>query len=482
MIATLDGVRLSESSLARAAAIERRRRAQKEQNGFRHFISQVNPHFRWYWHCEVIADTLERVVSGELSRVLIFLPPRYGKSELISRLLPAYFLHKHPERWVALSSYGAELAYTLSRAARGNYIRAGHPLASDAAAVKHWETGRGGGLWACGVRGPATGKGFHLGLTDDPVKDRAEAESTTFREAARDWWRSTWLTRREPNAAMVVTQTRWHPDDLAGWLLSQEGGETTEGWHIVCLPAIAEEKPQEFPSTCTVEPDPRKPGEALCPERYPVDVVRRDMAKAGSYASSSLYQQRPSPPEGRRFKRSWFDIVDAVPESARRARWWDKAATEGDGDYTVGMLIAFDGKTLYIEDEIRGQWGPGERDRIIRQTAELDRQRLGYLVETCGPQDPGAAGKTDALAFRRLLQGFRVHTEIETGDKELRADVWRAMAEVGAVKVKRGPWNAAWIEEVVSFPGRHDDRVDATSGAAARLLSQPRSSLMVGRA
>ena len=477
----------SSLALRASAEIELRRRgliASEPQSpkSFEQFASEVHPRYSWYWHCRTIANVLDRVVSGELRRVMVFAPPRHGKSELVSRLFPAYFLHRHPDRWVALASYGAELAYTLSRAARGNYIRAGHPLASDAAAVKHWQTERGGGLWACGVRGPATGKGFHLGVVDDPVKDRMEAESPRLREAVRDWWRSVWLTRAEPDAALVVIQTRWHEDDLAGWLLSQEGGESTEGWHIVNLPAIAEDTPQVFPSTCTLEPDPRAPGAALCPERYPVDVLRGNMAKAGSYAAASLYQQRPSPPEGRRFKRSWFEIVDAVPAGARRVRWWDKAATDGDGDWTVGQLVAFDGETLYVEDEIRGQWGPGERDRIIRQTAEIDRQRLGYLVETCGPQDPGAAGKTDALAFRRLLQGFRVHTETETGDKELRADVWRAMAEVGSVKLLRGPWNAGWLDEIVSFPGRVDDRVDAVSGAAARLLSQPRSSLMVGRA
>lgn len=429
----------------------------------------------------MIAETLERVVAGEIKRLMVFAPPRSGKSELVSRHFPAYYLTLFPDRFAAIASYSAELAYDLSRAARRNYTSSA-TLSSEAAAVKHWETGKGGGLWAAGVGGAATGKGASLLVCDDPLKNAEEASSQVIRDRHRDWWRSVWYTRLEPGAALILMMTRWHLDDLAGWLLKEEAGEEPERWTILSLPSIAEEKRPEFPASCTVLPDWRKPGEPLVPERYPIEKLNQIRARIGTYFFESLHQQRPSPPEGRRFRRSWFEVVDQAPPGAQRVRWWDMAATDGDGDWTVGDLVAWDGENVYIEDEVRGQWGPGERDRIIAQTADLDRQRHGLLVEVGGPQDPGAAGKTAALAFRRLLRGYRVTTATETGSKELRADVWRSLAEVGCVKLVRGAWNAGWLDEVTSFPGRTDDRVDATSNAVARLLDAPRSSLQIGRA
>lgn len=476
------------SSLAlRAEAELELRRRQRERPAlrsiptFREFVSRTTPRYQWYRHCEVIAETLERVVAGEIKRLMVFAPPRSGKSELVSRHFPAYYLTLFPDRFAAIASYSAELAYDLSRAARRNYTSSA-TLSSEAAAVKHWETGKGGGLWAAGVGGAATGKGASLLVCDDPLKNAEEASSQVIRDRHRDWWRSVWYTRLEPGAALILMMTRWHLDDLAGWLLKKEAGEEPERWTILSLPSIAEEKRPEFPASCTVLPDWRKPGEPLVPERYPIEKLNQIRARIGTYFFESLHQQRPSPPEGRRFRRSWFEVVDQAPPGAQRVRWWDMAATDGDGDWTVGDLVAWDGENVYIEDEVRGQWGPGERDRIIAQTADLDRQRHGLLVEVGGPQDPGAAGKTAALAFRRLLRGYRVTTATETGSKELRADVWRSLAEVGCVKLVRGAWNAGWLDEVTSFPGRTDDRVDATSNAVARLLDAPRSSLQIGRA
>src|SRR5690349_9718553 len=125
---------------------------------FHSFVSKANPRFKWYPHCERLASVLIRVANGELSRVMVFMPPRHSKSELVSRLFSAYYLSLFPDRWVGLSSYAAELAYTLSRAARENYQSYGGLVKDDAAAVKHWETNQAGGLWAAGVGGPITGK------------------------------------------------------------------------------------------------------------------------------------------------------------------------------------------------------------------------------------------------------------------------------------------------------------------------------------
>lgn len=444
----------------------------KQAMSFAAFIREVNPRFQFYAHAERLITVLQRVADGELDRLLVFMPPRHSKSETVSRLFTAYYLYRYPERWVGLNSYAAELAYTLSRNARENYTAAGGLLNEAAYAVRHWETQAGGGLWAAGVGGPITGKGFHLGVIDDPLKNAEEASSATVREKQKDWYRSTFYTRAEPNAAIVVIQTRWNEDDLSGWLLNEEqaGDHEAEGWHIVNMPAIAEEAHPNFPASCTVEPDDRAPGEALCSERYPLARLRKIMQRIGSYFWNALFQQRPTALEGGLFKRGWFDVVGAVPGVARRVRYWDKAGTQDGGDYSCGALLAADGDgVFYVVDVVRGQWSALERERIIRQTAEMDGRDVPVWVE----QEPGSGGKESAQATIRSLAGWAVHAERVTGDKLTRAQPFAAQCEALNVKLVRGSWNAAYLEELELFPNaKHDDQIDASSGAFAK-LAQP---------
>jgi len=195
---------------------------------FREFIAAVNPKYRFYKHCELLIAVLQRVADGEIKRLMIFTPPRHGKSETVSRLFSAYFLYRYPAYWVAVTSYSADLAHTLSRNSRENYLRAVGQVSDQASAVKQWETGAGGGLWAAGVGGQATGKGFHLGIIDDALKNAEEAASETIRARNQDWYQSTFYTREEPwsdtdpHGAIINVQTRWHEDDLAGCQIEQE--------------------------------------------------------------------------------------------------------------------------------------------------------------------------------------------------------------------------------------------------------------------
>jgi predicted phage terminase large subunit-like protein len=427
----------------------------------RQFVDKANPRFKFYDHCNLLATVCERVTSGELKRVMIQLPPRHSKSELFSRLFSAYYLHRNPHHFVGINSYSADLAYTLSRAARENYLTCGGTVKDDVAAVKHWETGQGGGLWAAGVGGSITGKGFHLGIIDDPLKNAEEAASEVIREKHKEWYSSTFYTRQEPDAAIVIIQTRWHEDDLTGWLLSEEESEQPENWYVVCLPAISEEL-QHFPETCEVAPDFRKElGTALCPLRYDEEKLSKVRARIGEYHFGALYQQRPSAKQGLFFHVDKLEIVDAAPADARRARGWDKAATAGGGDWTAGTKIAKDKDGIfYIEDVVHGQWDTAARDRTIRQTAELD----GRACKQVGEQEPGSGGKESAQNFIRLLSGYPVTTEPATNAKEVRADPFSSQVNAGNVKVVRGAWNKSYIEELRTFPhGRHDDRVDGSS-------------------
>jgi predicted phage terminase large subunit-like protein len=430
---------------------------------FRSFVHKANPLYQFYPHLDRIQTFLQGVADGQIKRLMMFLPPRHGKSETASRLFSAYYLHKHPERWVGLTSYAADLAYTLSRNARDYYQRGGGTLSQEAFAVSQWETGKGGGLWAAGVGGGITGKGFNLGIIDDPLKDAEEAQSQTIREKIKDWYSSTFYTRQEPDASIIVIQTRWHEDDLAGWLLSKEADEP-EHWHIVDFPAIAESLPT-FPATCTIEADWRKEGEALCPERYSIDKLRKIENRIGAHFFGALYQQRPKARTGGMFQRQWFPIVDAIPADLRMVRYYDLAATVG-GDWTAGAKGGMKDGVLYLADMRHMRGTPAQVEALIKQTAELDGRNVAVNIE----QEPGSSGVNTIDHYQRhVLPGYTVRGIRSTGSKTERAAPVSSAAEAGNVRLLRGAWINAFLDEIEIFPqGAHDDQVDAVSGVMAQ--------------
>jgi predicted phage terminase large subunit-like protein len=314
---------------------------------------------------------------------------------------------------------------------------------------------QGGGFRAVGVGGGVTGQGGDLIIVDDPVKNREEAESLTYRDKVWDWFTNDLYTRLEPGGAIIVIMTRWHKDDIVGRILESE---TADQWTRIRLPAEAE----------ACDPLGRSEGAALCPYRYPLPVLA-DIHKVLGRDYTALYQQSPQPREGGMFKDHWFKRVAAVPAEARRLRWWDKGATAGGGDWTVGFLMAFLEGMYYIEDVVRGQWASGERDRIIVATAAKDAETYGP-VTVYGPQAPGDAGKDVALTFIKMLAGYDVHTSTETGSKEVRAQPLAAQCEAGNVSVLKAAWTATLIDEFCNFPSAaNDDQVDAGSHAFNKL-------------
>ena len=435
-------------------------------------MKRVKPRFVWYQHTLVLAAVLQRVADGELNRVMVFMPPRHGKSEEVSRLFSAYFLYRHPERFVGINSYSQDLANTLSRAARENYKAGGGKTKSDADAVRQWETPSGGGLWAAGVGGPITGKGFHLGIIDDPLKNAEEAASETIRKNQQEWYQSTFYTREEPGGAIVVVQTRWHEMDLSGWLLQEESEEEPEHWHIVNFAAIAEPMPT-FPATCTHEADWRQEGEPLCPERYSAEKLQKIEKRVGAYFWSSLYRQRPSPPGGSFFDKAWFRSLPVAPVCPRYVRYWDLAgAKPGKGDWTVGVLMGVTpDKRFCVIDIQRFQKPSNERDTVIQQIARSDRQEFGGKVKTYIEQAPGLAKEaTDALV--RLLSGFVVEADPAHRDKITRAEPYKSQVMAGNVDIVDSENVRAFLDVHQSFPfGDHDDDVDAASGAFKKLTT-----------
>lgn len=430
---------------------------------FREYATRVNPRYVWYRHCEQIASVLQRVADRELLRVLFLAPPRTGKSEPISRMFPAYWLYRYPTNWTGLTSYSGNLATALSKRARANYLAGGGELAEDSAAASEWMTSEGGGMWAAGFGGSMLGKGMHLGVVDDPIKNAEEANSEQIALRNDDFWKSTFRTRLEPGGAIVVVLQRWPGRaDFVNQLFDLENGDEPERWHVVCLEGEKEAEDLDIPASCTLEPDPRAPGEALCPERLSPARMRQ-MREQSPYFFAAQVQQRPRPREGVMFPRDLGVIVSAAPVDCRRVRYWDKAGTEGGGKYTAGvrMAIAPDG-IIYVEDVVRAQHEALARRRLMRLTAELDGHEIKQKIE----REPGSSGKDSAADDVRNLAGFPVTEEPASGDKVLRADPFASQWQAGNVRLVRGAWNKPYLDELEGFPhGGFKDQVDASSGA-----------------
>jgi len=457
-----------------------RRRARSNLIGF---ITYTMPEYEVNWHHQVICEHLDKFTRLEIKRLMIFAPPRHGKSQIVSRHLPAYILGRDPDVPIIAASFGDALARRMNRdvqriidsdeyrrifpqtqlygknirtVAGGSWLRN-----SDEFEVVEYN----GYYRGSGVGGAITGMGMKYGIIDDPVKNRQEANSHTVREGIWDWYTSTFRTRLAPGGGILITVTRWHEDGLEARLLKLAASSPkADQWTVLSFPAIAEEPLASY--------DRRQPGEALWPAKYDEAELETTRISVGSYDWNSLYQQRPAPPEGGMFKRHWFKTVRAGSAQAARVRYWDKAGTEGDGAYSCGVLMALKpDRTYCIEDVVRGQWSALERETVIKQTAQLDRNRYGD-VTIWQEQEPGSGGKESAENTVRNLAGFNVRTERVTGDKATRAGPFAAQCEAGNVTIVEAPWNIPYLDEMASFPfGKYKDQCDASSGAFNKLVS-----------
>lgn len=385
---------------------------------------------------------------------MIFCPPRHGKSEMTTVRYPVWRLKRDPGMSIILGAYNQTLAEKFSRKARRIALADHLPLSAERATAGDWETTAGGGLRAVGVGAGVTGHGGNLIIIDDPVKNREEAESEVYRERCWEWYTDDLYTRLEPGGQMVLIQTRWHHDDLAGRILKSDQASK---WTVINLPAEAEEN----------DPLGRAYGEALCPDRYDLKALLDRRETLGNYGYSALFQGRPAPREGGMFKREWFEILPTAPaDPNRRVRYWDLAATKDGGDWTVGTLISRHGSIFVINDVRRVQGSPQDVEKLITQTAALDGPTVKIYME----QEPGSSGVVVVEHYARALAGYAFEGIRSTGDKVVRADPLSSQAQVGNVKLVAGTWNEAWLIEAEGFPmGAHDDQVDSASGAFAQI-------------
>lgn len=415
----------------------------ERESGFEAFVRRRNPGLLRYEHIPRLIDVGERVLAGEINRLMVMMPPRYFKSETFSRLLTAEFLHRFPELWAAIVSHGADLAWELSAEARENYQADGGILLRDTTAKKRWRTMERGGLWAAGTGGPLLGSGYHLGIVDDPI-DVEDVRSVKAQKKFERWWGSKFLSRQEPGAAIVVVMQRLGSDDPIDFLFRREVGDETEEapehWHVVCCDELKSDGPlgkydgpQGLPPTCTLEPDPRKVGIVLAPSRFSKPQVEKMQNTAGTEVRDAQRQQRPAAPAGDFWRREWFGVYDELPPFAYDGgKDWDTAFTANEKGSASGYIESYRGPPtngddasfrLYIEDV---DWDWVEFPELI-----------AWMKKVSGPHyiEAKASGKS----AKQTLDRERIAaTEVTVkGDKFARATSAQPVASNRRIFVKK---------------------------------------------
>ena len=422
-------------------------------------------------HHALICDRLDAIVQGDLKRLMICMPPRHGKSMAVTETFPSYFLGRFPDRRVMEVSYNDTFAQKFGRKNREKIEEFGSPLWNiGLSQVNHsasnWDVDRRrGGMISVGFGGAATGEGADLLIIDDPIKNRAEADSKTMRDRIWDEYTSTFSTRIHPGAAIIVIMTRWHEDDLCGRLLNPEYCDV-EDWEILKLPAMAEDENDLLG---------RAEGEALWPEHgYDEDWLRRQKGIIGSYAFAGLYQQRPAPAEGGILKRSWFQFYDVLPDAGTQVQSWDCTFKDGDNhDYVAGHVWQKTGPNYYLVDRVHDHMGISDTMRSIRTLTAKHPKARAKLVED------KANGTAVIELLRKEISGL-IPIDPQ-GGKVVRAQAIAPYAEAGNIFLpspRRAPWVHDFLEECAAFPNAvHDDDVDAMTQAINYMAAGTATSL-----
>lgn len=407
------------------------------------------------------------------------MPPGSGKSFYASVKGPAYYLGRLPDNNIITASYGEDLANSFGRKVR-NIVDSKEyktlfdvSLSEDSRAKGEWETNKGGSYFAAGVGTGITGRRGDLGLIDDPVKGRAEADSERARNATWDWYKSDFLTRLKPGGAQIIIQTRWHESDLAGRILPPkwhgESGEVMgfdgQPWRVICLPAQAGVN----------DPLGRQSGEWLWPEWFTEDYwieTRRAQQSEDIRNWNSLYQQTPTTDEGTFFRRDWFKRYRIGDEPKRLSKYGasDYAVTANAGDYTEHGIAGFDElEDLWILDWWTGQKTP---DIWIDEQIGLAKTHKPFCWTAEGGTIRRSIEPFLLKRLRELKTYFRVEWLASNKDKPANARAFQALSAQGKVWIPRCEWGDQLIDQLISFPaGKHDDKVDVC-GLFGRLLDQ----------
>lgn len=436
-------------------------------------IARISPaHFAYYssdgrWqpaqHLLYLNKKLIEVAIGKSKRLIVNMPPRHGKSELISKYFPAWYLSLFPENRIILTSYEYSFASSWGRKTR-DLIRQNNDISQveihpDNSAIDNFSLLNGGGMSCAGAGGPITGKGCDLLIIDDPIKNDAEAQSITYRNKLEEWFYSTAYTRLEPDGSIVLIMTRWHEDDLCGRILEKN----TEKWEVIKLPAFSG-------TNCPLN---RKKGEPLWKERFSWQSLNNIKNSIGSYWFSALYQQEPSPSGSGIFNGRYFKYFDenndffllrnlelkSIPKSNCRIYVTvDLAVSISEkSDYTCAAVFAITNENdILLLDIIRKRIEGADHVGFIQLIYEKYRPLLIGIE---------AVQYQISLVQTLLNKGLPVKRLRADKDKLSRALPIAAKIEGGKVYFRR---NAYWLnefeKEILSFPNsQHDDQTDSFS-------------------
>ncbi len=436
----------------------------------------------WYntnWHHRLICETLDRWARREegYRRVMLFMPAQTGKSQLVSRFLPAYTLGHHPDDHFIAASYSAALASEFNRDLqlifespeyRAAFPAIQLPTPRDRGYTRTTEqidlVGKRGGYRSTGVGGSITGHGAHYFVIDDPIKNAEEAYSQAYRDSLWQWFVTTAFTRQtSSDTAILITVTRWHEDDICGRLLklAEQGGEQ---WRVIRFPAIADDNLSEG--------DPRKPGDALWPERYPLEMLTAARKQVGEQSFQAMYQQTPTSAEGSEIKRHWWQWYDLTEEMLAKPKdhfehicsTWDCAfKDEATSDYVVGQVWGVKGAKRYLLDQVRDRMDfPAT---IAAMLAMRDKWKPNSMLV-----EDKANGSAVISTLQKNVSGI---IAIEPkGGKIVRARAVAPQIESGQVFLPNGKhFSELLVDESAAFPlGTNDDQVDAMSQALTYLM------------
>jgi len=421
-------------------------------------------------HHFLLCNALERITNGTLKKLMVFLPPRHGKSQTITETYPSYYLGRYPNKKVMCISYGDSLAKEFGRKNRQKVKEYGKEIfnieldptnksMSDFTIKDHT-----GGAYFAGILGGVTGRGANILIIDDPIKTRQEAESETYRNRVWEEYQSSLSTRLMPNGATIIVLTRWHFDDLAGRLLELEADQ----WEVISLPALAEEN----------DPIGREEGQTLWPQfGFDEEWAKNKIREVGGKTWASLYQQRPSPESGDIFKREWIKFYKVLPQFDEMAISVDASFKDKKGsDFCVMQTWGKKGANVYLVDQIRDRMAFPATVAAIRSMAAKWPKAHAKLVED-------KANGTAVIDFLKNEISGMIPVE-PMGGKEVRAAAISPQWESGNVYLPHPsicPWINDFIEELIQFPNaKNDDQVDCMTQMLARW--QTALNFFIGRA
>lgn len=461
---------MENSTAMRLLELERELHKRDARARFPVFLDYTSPTYSRQWFHSLIATKCQKLFDGTLGtdKLMLFVPPQHGKSEIVSRKFPAWVLGKNPLMKIVGSSYSADLAQQFSRSIQrtmdsseyaevfpNSYLN-NQSVKNDAKRgwmrnVDQFETvGYGGFYKAVGVGGSLTGTPVDLGIIDDPIKDALEASSQTYRDRLWDWYTDVFLTRLHNKSKVILIQTRWHADDLAGRLLERE----PEKWTTITIPSIREDM--------SLSEDPREIGEALWEERHSKERLL-EVEKRSPRTFAALYQQRPTVAGGNIVKREWFCHVSPAEFNRMHGDepivfFLDTAYTDKTTNDPTGIIATCKiGNDLYITHGEKVYMKFPDLLRFVPQYV----QRHGYNFRSSIRIEPKANGLSVIDQLKEVTHLNVTQTPSPKDSKETRLNASSPSVESGRVILVDGAWNEAFVDEVCGFPSKpHDEYVD----------------------